>query len=404
MKKLFKNPEAKKALYLGILCFVSYLAVYIVRNTLGAVTPQMVEDGSFTTEAIGAFSSGFFMTYAIGQLINGIVGDRIKAKYMLGLGLIFAGAANLVFTVFYKFDVVTTVSYFALGFFLSMIYAPMTRLVAENTELVYATRCSVGYSFAALLGSPAAGLFAIFLTWKGVFNVGSTLLIAMGIICLVLLTAFEKKGYVKQKSHEKKEKSHGDVRVLFKRQIVKFTLISILTGVIRTTVVFWMPTYFSDKLGLSPQYSAAVFTVATLAISFTSIITVAIYEKLKHNMDLTVLLCFIASSVFFILLFFINQPILNVICMVLAIMSANGAASMLWSRYCPSLADTGLVSSATGFLDFVSYMAASISSKLFVGAVDSIGWSGLILVWFALMVLGTVISLPFSRKKAEEIK
>ena len=33
--------------------------------------------------------------YAIGQLINGIIGDKIKAKYMIGLGLIFAGVIRI---------------------------------------------------------------------------------------------------------------------------------------------------------------------------------------------------------------------------------------------------------------------------------------------------------------------
>ena len=33
------KPEAKKAIYIGTLCSVSYLAVYFARNILGAVTP-----------------------------------------------------------------------------------------------------------------------------------------------------------------------------------------------------------------------------------------------------------------------------------------------------------------------------------------------------------------------------
>ena len=45
--KLSKN--AKNAVYIGTLCSISYLAVYIARNILSAVTPQMVEGGS--TEA-----------------------------------------------------------------------------------------------------------------------------------------------------------------------------------------------------------------------------------------------------------------------------------------------------------------------------------------------------------------
>ena len=83
---------------------------------------------------------------------------------------------------------------------------------------------------------------------------------------------------------------------------------------------------------------------------------------------------------------------------VLAIMSSNGAATILWSIYCPSLYDTGMVSSATGYLDFVSYMAAAISSTLFADAVSVVGWGNLILIWFGLMVVGTITALV--RKKS----
>ena len=51
-----------------------------------------------------------------------------------------------------------------------------------------------------------------------------------------------------------------------------------------------------------------------------------------------------------------------------------------------------MVSSATGFLDFINHMAAAAASALFANAVSQIGWGNLILVWFALMILGIVVS------------
>ena len=56
-----------------------------------------------------------------------------------------------------------------------------------------------------------------------------------------------------------------------------------------------------------------------------------------------------------------------------------------------------MVSSATGFLDFMSYMAASISSSLFANAVADIGWSTLVFVWFLLMVAGLLVMVPFKK-------
>ena len=104
---------------------------------------------------------------------------------------------------------------------------------------------------------------------------------------------------------------------------------------------------------------------------------------------------FSSSVIFFALTYFVSSPIYNIIFIVLAIMSANGASSMLWSVYCPSLKSTGIVSGATGFLDFLSYMGAAIANYAFAGAATTIGWGNLILIWMGLMVLGVVVALPF---------
>ena len=165
--------------------------------------------------------------------------------------------------------------------------------------------------------------------------------------------------------------------------------------------MFWLPTYIAQHLGFSAKASAGIFTAATLVISFTAFIAVFIYERLGHDIHKTVLLMFVSSSVFFTLTYFVKEPVLNVVMIVLAIMSSNGAASMLWSRYCPSLRDTGMVSSATGFLDFLSYMAAAAANLVFANAATAIGWGSLILVWLAIVLLGVIVALPYDwfRKK-----
>jgi sugar phosphate permease len=91
------TDNAKKAIKIGTLCFFAYLAVYFARNVLGVVTPAMQAQG-FSKNEIGIAASVFFYTYAIGQLINGMIGDKIKAKYMMSLGLAFAGVSNFLFS------------------------------------------------------------------------------------------------------------------------------------------------------------------------------------------------------------------------------------------------------------------------------------------------------------------
>jgi len=386
------SAAAKKAIMIGVLCSCSYLAVYVARNILGAVSPQIIEQGVFSTENIGTLSSVYFVTYALGQLINGVIGDRINAKYMISFGLVFAGICNAVFSAVSSGGMIAYVVYGATGLGLSMIYAPMTKVVAENTEPVYATRCSLGYTFASYFGSPLAGVLASFLFWKAVFGFSSIMLIVMGLVCFGFFTVFEKKGVVRYGQYGRGRITRESINTLIKHRIVKFTAISILTGVVRTSVVFWLPTYISQHLGFSSDRSALLFTVASLVISSSAFAAVFIYECLGRNLDLTMRIAFIGSAVSFLMVFFLQNPALNLIFMVLAILCSNCAASMLWSRYCPSLRDTGVTSTATGFLDFVSYMAAAASSSIFANAVSGIGWSGLIIVWFALMVVGVVIT------------
>ena len=195
------------------------------------------------------------------------------------------------------------------------------------------------------------------------------------------------------------EESRQGIKILFKHNIVKFTFVAMLTGIIRTSVTFWMPTYYAQYLGYDPKSAALLFTISTLAISSAAFISVFTYERLGRNMNKTLLISFVASAISFFMLFLIKQPIINIAFMILSVLSANCAAAMLWSVYCPSLRDTGMISGATGFLDFVSYMAAAASSTIFANAVSSIGWSKLILVWFGLMVAGVVVALPKRIKK-----
>ena len=392
------SEKAKKAIYIGTLCSVSYLAVYIARNILSAVTPQMVDMG-YSESFIGTVSSVYFVAYAVGQLINGAIGDRIRAKWMILFGLVGAGITNVIFSLVCANDVAATVAYGATGFFLSMIYGPMTKVVSENTEPIYATRCSLGYTFASFFGSPTAGLLATFLAWQSVFAVSSVLLVVMAVVSFTCFTLFERRGFVKYGQYKPQKKGAKNIKVLFERDIVKFTFVSILTGIVRTSVVFWLPTYINQYLGYGVEESSTVFTVATFIISFTAFIAVFIYERLRYNINKTVLIMFSSAAVFFTLTYFVDHPIFNVAFIVLAIMSSNGAASMLWSRYCPSLRDTGMVSTATGFLDFISYMSAALANLMFANAVTDIGWGNLILVWIGLMIVGVIVALPYRRIK-----
>ncbi len=399
MKGLVLRPQAKVALMLGTLCSVCYLAVYFARNILSTVTPQMLADGDFTQADIGTLSSAFFTAYAVGQLINGLVGDRIPANYMISCGLAAAGVGNMVFVLLAHTQPVALAAYGLTGFFLSMIYAPMAKLVAENAEPIYAVRCSVGYSFASFFGSPLAGVTAALVSWQWAFGVASGALVLMGVVGFLLFTVLERRGAIHYGQYVPPA-GKGGVRVLLRHRIVPFTLVSMLTGVVRTTVVFWMPTYFVQHLGYTADEAVLIFTIVTLVLSADAFVAIWLYEKVfRRSIDRAVRCYFVVSALAFAGMIVCAQPLVNILLMVLGIFTACAASTILWSCYCPSLRDTGMVSGATGFLDFASYMAASAASTVFAGVLPVIGWRGLIVCWLALMLGGVVVMLPYKKAK-----
>jgi OPA family glycerol-3-phosphate transporter-like MFS transporter len=354
-----------------------------------------MEAAGYDLAYTGGIAFFFFMCYGIGQLINGFAGDKFNPKWMICIGLFGSGITNIIFTLVIASPIAANATYGMTGIFLSMIYGPMTKIVAENTEPLYATRCSLGYTFSSLLATPSAQIFAMFLIWESVFGVSSALLILMSFLAFVFFSAFEKRGVITYGQYKAEEKGiGGGVSALIKRGIIKMAIISIITGVIRTSLLTLMKQYFIDYLGFDSTSAGGVAATAAIIISLTAFISIFVYEKIGYKMNITMFLFFILSVIFFILTYFVTARIPNIIFFVLAIMSSIAAANMIFSRYSPSLRDTGMVSTATGFLDFLSYMSAAVASAVFGSFAEFGRWTDILIICIVLMLIGVVLCIP----------
>lgn len=398
---LRRTTEGRKnAVLMEITCFFAYMTVYFSRNILSVATPEMLRVG-YTTEYIGILSTGFMITYAVGQLVNGIIGDYIKSKYMMCLGMIFAALSSVLFL--NVDNRLAKVIFYALGgFSLSMVYAPMTKLIIENLEHKYVTGALLLIAIASYVASPAVGVAAVILRWNMLFVLGQCLLVISAVMCFSVITHFEKKGVVKYrklKDENTDNKDHAKIKELFNHEIVRYSFVSVFTGIIRTSVVFWIPTMLVQYMKYPEKTAVGIFTVISTLVAFVPYIGVSIYRFVfRKNIKKTMFASFSFGAVcFFLMCADVNQSV-NVILLVLALISGNVAASMLWNVYCPSLKETGVVSGATGYLDFLSYIGSAIANLAFSNAAVSLGWKVLLAVWGAIMLAGVFTSLPNSRK------
>ena len=73
----------RKARRMVILCWMSYMILYVGKKTLKLCLPGMIASGVCTEAQGGLISSVFLGSYAAGQLINGWLGDRMHPRHMM---------------------------------------------------------------------------------------------------------------------------------------------------------------------------------------------------------------------------------------------------------------------------------------------------------------------------------
>jgi len=147
-----QNPKTGSLRFIPVLSWFLYVTVYFGRLNFSIAIPLLQNESGYSKTALGFLAAGFFAAYAAGQFINGIAGDRMKARYFISAGLAAAGISNLLFCIFPVFPVMF-LAWTANGYFQSMIWGPMLRTIAEcvpaeklnRTKLFISTSPGTGY-------------------------------------------------------------------------------------------------------------------------------------------------------------------------------------------------------------------------------------------------------------------
>lgn len=392
---------------LGAACFLAYTACYGGRGILSAMIPQILEQTSFSKEAVGLWGSSFFFTYGIGQIVCGLMGDFIKAKYMVALGLFLAGLVVSIFPLFQSV-LFLTVLWGLCGFCCSMLWGPLSKVIAENTTEQLGRIFMTLLTIASLLGTMATYLIAVIAsqgkTWGLAFYLTGSFLVVSAVVWFFSLTFLENRGLVKYIQQEA-----GDGGNLF--QIVKghsfffITMVSLINGVIRNAVVFWIPTYITEKLMVSTTVAASISSVLPIVNLLGTFVGLWLLKWLHDREEQVLVIFFSASTLMFLLMFLLDGRLFFVTIAALFLSSAAmiGASNMIFSVYCLRFADTGRVSAITGFMNFTGYAAAAFASPLFTKVVKSQGWNVTVLLWALLALVGWLFSYLAARDKTKVV-
>lgn len=385
------EKKVQSAWRIGSLCIATYLASYVTRNILSVSTPEMIKEAFFTKEYTGLLSSVCFIFYAVGQLINGFIGDMVHPKYMIIMGL---GVSSISTFAIPLFDnrIIHFAAFALIGFGLSMLRGPLMKVISENTAAMHARMICTLFSMAGFAGPLIASLLSIFFEWRAVFTVTGIISVFITVASVTVISLLENRGEIKFTPKKEKGVLNSILSVFKLEDFFFYMFISAIGEIAGSSITFWIPTYTTEHLGFSGDAASTIYSVVSLTTLFTPFITLVIYEKLIRNGVKLALVMYVLSAVFFIAVRFTAAPLVNVIMLIIAKMAAAAASSIVWSAYIPGLARSGKVSSANGVIDAAGYAMASLANVIFSGSVSRLGWGGIVNMWYIIMLIGAAAS------------
>lgn len=371
---------------IGVTCVFTYFVSYCLRNVLSVSSVDILGEGRLTKEAIGFFSSVYLIVYAAGQLLNGLIGDIVKPKYMAACGLLLSGAASIVFPFLSSYA--GGIAVFAvMGFGLSMLRGPFVKTISENMEARYARVCCVCLSSTSFCGPLVVGLAAMFCRWRALFVIFGAFTVGMAAVSFCLLTLLERWGKIRALP------GGGSVRTGFAAifrldHFPVYMLIAMIAEISASSITFWIPAYTAERLGLSEIAASSVLSAVSLAAAAAPFVCLAMLKLFRENRVRMMRTMFVSAAVLYVVMFLCGGSRVNILLLMLARFLIGCASSLIWSVYVPGLAKSGKVSGAGGVLDFSGYLGASAANALFSAVMPMTGWNGIVLMWCGCMLLG----------------
>lgn len=148
-------------------CVAAYFVSYITRINYGTVLLEIVNSEGITKMSASMAVTGSFVTYGIGQLISGWLGDRIKPRYLMFIGLMVSAGMNVCVPLFSR-PAAMLVFWCINGFAQALMWPPMVRLLSDYLDQDTYKKSCVWVGWGSSAGTIFLYLFApVCIVWKG---------------------------------------------------------------------------------------------------------------------------------------------------------------------------------------------------------------------------------------------
>ncbi len=418
-----KHRVHQCATRLFLYCFLAYTCSYIGRKNFSACIPAMIDEGFMALSFGGTVNSAYMLVYGAGQMLNGVIGSKIKPRYMIGMGLCGAGLCNL------AMGLTPLAAWMPLiwacnGLFHSMLWAPIIRTFTdllpgghrEKAGTNIAASCSIGAVLAFLI----PGFILKYANWRVVFFVSGGLLLMAFLVWVIgnrALSAYIKMMEEACVAERKALRELADAKKSAKTSIPKKDGIRALPGVmiasglwvvlfglvcngaLRDAVESWAPSFLADQFQLDSSLAAIIAVIIPIVSITGTYFANWLFEKKTKN-ELTTSFVMFAIATVCLGGLMLCRPLGAVPCAFLMAVSVSamwGANHMFLTVIPYRFAPLGLSSAITGILNSIIYFGTALCSALYGILAEKVGWSVLLIIWLCVGCLGVIFCLLGAR-------
>ena len=365
--------------------WVTYASYYLGRVNLSPTLPALAIALGVSLAEVGTIGTAFYWVYALGQFVNGQLGNRYNPRLIVALGLVTIAVTNILFSA--QSSLTAMVLLWAInGYAQSAGWAPILRIVSEHVPPERLQLVSTIMPLTFPVGTAITWVLTTYLVQQ--FGWESAFLIP-GILVLIALIFWWASGVDTTRKQE--ETTAFAWRDLLRNFLDyrQWMIIAMIFGFIHVGFLLWLPTYLST-LGFIP---ANLIGWVAAGMQLLAILGMLLARWLVQRMSnvISALMTLSALAGSSLLLAAVSFEVLQLATLTLGFILMNGVAGLTLSSVPATMAKPGNTSALVG----MTAMAFSIGSGIAgvgVGALADGGlWSILFLLWGIGLGLGAIL-------------
>ena len=400
-----------------------YLFFYTGRQTFGFAIPGIQKEFGLSKEMLGWASTALLWCYAVGQAINGNLGDKFGGRRVMTAGAILSCAANWVVSFAVGFKSLA-IPWGINGYFQALGWAPGSRLLSNWWGAGERGKVYGFYVFAAGCASVLSFITSIIvvnvlhLDWRWIFRLPVLLMLLGGIaFYLIARERPEDLGFKSpdtgvanaedannaHDAHEPAESSWSRYKAVLSNPRLIIAALSIgFQNAARYGLIIWVPVHFLGKdwaKAADGMINPAWISVALpVGMAFGALTNGWISDKVFGSKRYkAIVLYMLLGAIASMGMYLMPTSMLGLGLLFLAGFFVYGPASSFWAL-CPDLVGAKRAGTATGVMNFFSYLLAGLGEPLIGRLLDHSGNTSLVFPIVAASCLISACIAAFIRR------